>query len=69
MAFRCGAGFITEVSYFALRSITPECFPSLSQKTIAPLTPTFSPCCSSLSRISPFLAERDRSPRSGGHLE
>ena len=46
MASRCGAGFVTEVSYFALRSITPECFPSLSQKTIAPLTPTFSLCCS-----------------------
>ena len=27
VAFRCGAGFVTEVSYFALRSITPECFP------------------------------------------
>ena len=25
-----GAGFVIEVSYFALWSITPQCFPSLS---------------------------------------
>ena len=56
MAFCCGAGFVTEVSYFALRSITPECFPSLSQKTIAPLTPTFSLCCSSRSTMTAAAA-------------
>ena len=62
MASCCGAGFVTEVSYFALRSITPECFPSLSQKTIAPLTPnvlpvllfTFYDDSSSSIRICPF---------------
>ena len=57
MAFCCGAGFVTEVSYFALRSITPECFPSLSQKTIAPLTPTFSLCCSSLPTMTAAASE------------
>ena len=47
---------MTEVSYFALRSITPQCFPSLSQKTIAPLTPTFSLCCSSRSTMTAAAA-------------
>ena len=56
MAFCCGAGFVTEVSYFAMRSNTPECFPSLSQKTIAPLTPTFSLWCSSLSTMTATAA-------------
>ena len=69
MAFRCGAGIVTEVSYFALRLVTPECFLSLSQKTIAPLTPTFSTMTAAASEFHPFLAERDRSPRSGGHPE
>ena len=57
MAFRCGAGSVTEVSYFALRSITPECFPSLSQKRIALLTPTLSLCFSSLSTMTAAASE------------
>ena len=66
----CVAGFVTEVSYFALRSITPECFPSLSQKTnctldanvLAVLLFTFYDDSSSSTRICPFLAECDRIP-------
>ena len=57
MASCCGAGFVTEVSYFALRSITPECFPFLSQKAIAPLTPTFSLWCSSRSTMTAAASE------------
>ena len=58
VAFCCGAGLVTEVSYFALRSIVVECFPSLPQKTIAPLTPTISLCCSSRSTMTAVAASK-----------
>ena len=64
MAFRCGAGFVSEVSCIALRSITPRVFPFFVTEDDCTLDANFLPVLlftfyddSSSIRISPFLAE------------
>ena len=44
MAFRCGAFFVTEVSYFALRTITARVFPFFVAEDHCALDANFPPC-------------------------